>query len=170
MAAKHPSKIPKNLKVYIDTNIFHLYLREPQGPTQSLHTLLEKVEKGEAQGYTSTLVLDELLYKLLLKKIEEPYGEKPFKILKNNRKAVQAATSYARKGLEIVLAIENLEILPVKTEHLQAAAHIMEKYSLLPRDAVHIAVMRENNIQDIASADTDFDTINNITRWTPIQE
>ena len=83
---------------------------------------------------------------------------------------MQAAAGYARKGLEIVLAIENLEILPVKTEHLQAAAHIMEKYSLLPRDAVHIAVMRETGIQDIASADTDFDTINNITRWTPIQE
>ena len=77
MAAKHPSKIPKNLKVYIDTNIFHLYLRGPQGPRKACTHLLEKVEKGEAQGYTSTLVLDELLYKLLLKKIEEPYGENP---------------------------------------------------------------------------------------------
>jgi len=77
---------------------------------------------------------------------------------------VQAAAGYARKGLEIVLAIENLEILPVKTEHQQAAAHIMEKYSLLLRDAVHLAVMRETGIRDISSADTDFDAINNITR------
>ena len=76
---------------------------------------------------------------------------------------MQATAGYARKGLEIVLAIENLEILPVKTEHLQAPAHIMEKYPLLPRDAIHPAVMRENNIQDTASADTDFDTTNNIT-------
>ena len=52
MAAKHPSKIPRNLKVYIDTNIFHLYLREPQGPRKACTHLLEKVEKGEADDDT----------------------------------------------------------------------------------------------------------------------
>ena len=55
--------------------------------------------------------------------------------------------------------------LPYPVKHYGIAAITIENPEKL-RDQGYLAYQ----IQDIASADTDFDTINNITRWTPIQE
>lgn len=162
--------IPAGTLVFIDSNIFHLYLRGPETIREVCTSFLERIERGEIKGITSVLVLDELAYKLLLRRIEELYEDNPLQVLKNRREAIIEAASYVRKGLEITLGIENLRILSVNYSHLEYFTEFMEKYSLLPRDALHLAVMMDTNCTNIASADKDFDSISIISRWTPIMK
>ncbi len=164
------ARIPKGTKVFIDANIFHFYLRGPRNAREICANFLEKVESGEVIGYTSTLVIDELVYKLMLKRIEEIYRENPLKIIKKNRKVISEAADYVEQGLSVILGIENLRILTIKPIHLENMVEYMKEYSLLPRDSLHVALMIDIECRDIASADSDFDVLPGITRWTPLRE
>lgn len=39
------------------------------------------------------------------------------------------------------------------------------EYGIFPRDAIHVATMREVGIKEIATYDDDFDRVPNIIRW-----
>lgn len=166
--AKHLAAIPKGSIVFLDANIFHFYLRGPKEPQKVCMALLESIEGREITGYTSTLVLDELMYKILLKKIEEKYRKNPLTILQKTPEVIGAHSPEVRNALDIVLGIEALNVLAVERHHIEEAVEYMQKYSTLPRDAVHISVMRSVGCADIISADTDFDKVVDINRWTPL--
>jgi len=162
-------EVPKGALIFIDANIFHLYLRGPRIVRDVCTDFLERVESGEIKGCTSPLVLDELSYKLLLRRIEELYKKNPLQILKSQREVIVEVTPYIEEGLEIILGIEGLQILDINRSHLEEFTELMRKYSLLPRDALHVAVMTSINCRNIASADKDFDLIPFISRWSPIK-
>ena len=68
----------------------------------------------------------------------------------------------------IVLGVPNLTILPVEVHHVETAVDFMEKFSILPRDAIHLSIMNSIDCKDIATADADFDRVDSINRWTPL--
>ena len=164
---KKLSEFPKNNSIFIDANIFHLYLRGPKKIQEICTNFLEKIERKEITGYTSPLVLDELAYKLLLKKIEEKFQENPINILRKNPKVISNFSNYVELGLDTILGIENLKIIDISKEHVENMVDYMKKYLLLPRDALHLSVMLAINCKNIASTDDDFDRAPMITRWTP---
>lgn len=161
------SEVPKGISIFIDANVFYLYLRGPTRPREDCTKLLERVEEGEVEGYTSTLVLDELAYKLLLRKIEEIYGQNPLEVIRRRREAISEASPYVERGMEVVLGIDGLRVLSVEPPHLNVLAEYMRRYWLLPRDALHVAVMDWVGCRDLASADEDFDRVPHIRRWAP---
>jgi len=162
------AELPQGVKVFIDTNIFHLYLRGPRLVRESCTAFLERVESGEIEGYTSTLVLDELAYKLLLKRIEEQYRQNPLKIIRERRNVIAEAVPYVEEGLNIVLGIEKLRVIGIERTHLEEFTEYMSDYLLLPRDALHVALMKTIDCENIASADKDFDVVPGIIRWSPL--
>ena len=166
--AKSLADIPKGSSVFIDANIFHLYLRGPKNLRRDCTSFLERVEKGEVRGSTSVLVLDELAYKLLLKRIEETYHQNPLDVIEKDPTAISKASNYVGEGLEIILGIEKLDVLSVEREHLRELTTFMMRSSLLPRDALHLSVMSAVGSKDIASTDEDFDRVPEIVRWTPV--
>lgn len=59
------------------------------------------------------------------------------------------------------------EVLPIHLEHVEEAkAIVLGRYGVTARDAIHIAVMRANQIERIASFDTAFDRIPGIERMS----
>lgn len=60
------------------------------------------------------------------------------------------------------------EVLPVQLSTVRTALEILVKTpALAPRDAVHVAAMRENELDSILTTDRDFDAIEGITRVDP---
>jgi len=165
--AKLLSEVPDGTLIFIDANIFHLYLRGPEAPRRGCTEFLERVERGRVEGVTSPLVLDELAYKLLLINIEERFRRNPLLVIRENPAAVSEAAGYVGRGLSIVLGIENLTVLGLERLHAEELTTFMERHSLLPRDSLHLAVMFIAGCRDIASADRDFDRAETITRWSP---
>ena len=160
--------LPKGKSVFLDANIFHFYLRGPGDPQKACMRLLERIERKEVDGYTSTLVLDELIYKILLKKIEEKQKKNPLTVLRKTPGEIGVASPEIRKAVDIVLGIEGLMVLPVERHHAEEAIEFMRRYSLLPRDAIHLSVMRAMDFRDLGSADGDFDRVDDLQRWSPL--
>ncbi len=160
--------IPAGRAVFVDANVFHFYLRGPKDVRKESTDFLERVEKGEISGYTSTLVLDELMYKILLRKIEEKHKQNPLVVIEKNFEEIGKNSSYVKDAVDLVLGITELNVLNITREDLQNVPDLMELFSLLPRDALHLSVMFGHNINDIASSDNDFDRVKDLTRWTPI--
>lgn len=166
--AKRLGSIPIGRTVFIGANVFHFYLRGPRDIRKESAKFLERIENGEISGYTSTLVLDELMYKILLRKIEEKHKQNPLIIIEKNFGEIGKNSSHVKAAIDLVLGISGLNVLDVTREDLEHAPDLMELFSLLPKDAVHLSVMMSHRITDMASSDNDFDRVKDLTRWTPI--
>lgn len=161
-------KIHRGERVYIDANIFHLYLRGPESIKKQCKSFIERIKRGEIVGYTSVLVLDEFIYRMLLKLIEVDYKENPIEVLRREKFDIVKKYSGLIGGfLKKILNITNLKIFPVALEDIIHAFTILSEVGLLPRDAIHLAIMYKNDIKALASMDSDFDVVKGITRYSP---
>lgn len=55
-----------------------------------------------------------------------------------------------------------LKIIDIKKGNFSYARYIMKKYHLLSNDALHVAIMHQEGIQNIATNDSDFEKIKDI--------
>ncbi len=160
--------LPKDSVVFVDANIFHFFLRGPSSLQRACTAFLRRIESEEIAGYTSALVLDELIYKILLKKVEEKHRRNPLAVLKEHPDEVSVHSREIRRAVEILLGIEALDVIAVEKSHIEDAVDWMQNHSVLPRHAIHLSVMSSLACHDIASADSDFDRVTGISRWTPV--
>ncbi len=161
-------RIPAGQKVFIDTNIFHLYFRGPKEIKEQCYEFIERIRVGEIAGYTSTMVLDEFIYKMLLKLIEVDHRKNPLEIIRQDKqKVVKKYSSIVEQFLLKILSIENLIIIPIEMQDIISAMSVMKTYGLLPRDAINVALMQRYQIKIIASCDHDYDVVTTIERYYP---
>lgn len=92
----------------------------------------------------------------------------PLDVLRNSFEEVGRQSAKVRQALNTVLGIQGLNILSVGRNHVEESVDFMQAYSVLPRDAFHLSVMRSKECTNLASADGDFDRVPNIDRWTPL--
>jgi len=60
------SSIPSGTSVFIDANIFLFDIFEDTDFGDASYDFIKKIESSDIKGYTSTLVLDEVLFKMIL--------------------------------------------------------------------------------------------------------
>jgi predicted nucleic acid-binding protein len=60
--------------VYVDTNVWYMYLRTDPVYQQTLTTFLGRVVRGAIEAFVGILVLDELFYRLLLARVKDATG------------------------------------------------------------------------------------------------
>ena len=65
-----------------------------------------------------------------------------------------------------LLMIQNLIIVEINTSSVLRALDFMEKYRLLPRDAIHLAAMNAVGVKNIVTTDTDFCRVEGINVYT----
>lgn len=119
--------------MFLDTNVF-VYAHFDAGEKgERARAVLESIVRGK-QGYTSALVMDELLWILLRNKLDLAV-------------------------IEEIYATRNLTVLPVSAQVPLRAVHIIRTKKLKPRDAFHVATMHEYDIKTIVSEDKDFDGV-----------
>lgn len=136
------------MKIFIDTNI-PMYAAGKDHPFKDkCYDILESIAREEIEAYTDTEVLQEILYRY-------------FYI--NQRET----------GLEIFdlfATIMDGVILPVLHGDIMLARLLAEKDEttmLYPRDLIHLAVMLNNGITRIITADRGFLNIPGIETITP---
>ena len=77
-------EIPGGTKIFVDSNILIYHFL---GVSEACTDFLERVRIGDVEGYTSTIVLAEVLHRLMIAEAVEKYGVKPKKavrLLKEN--------------------------------------------------------------------------------------
>jgi predicted nucleic acid-binding protein len=79
---------------------------------------------------------------------------------------IQKLTRF-RQAVEAITVI-GVEVLPVFARHVESAAAISQQHGLFSNDALVLAMMQESGLAQLASHDTDFDRVPDITRFAPI--
>jgi predicted nucleic acid-binding protein len=161
--------IPGGQAVFVDANLFvYAFAPDPVlGPPSA--QLLERIERHDVQGFTSSDVLCDVAHRLMSLEACAVFGWPYARIaqrMKSHPTEVQQLRRY-RQAIDEVLAI-GVQILPVFPRHVLAGTDVSRQSGLLMRDAVLVAVMRENGLTRLASHDGDFDRVPGIVRYAPV--
>lgn len=160
-----PHRLSPGTRIFIDSNIFiyhFLGLKEP------CSQLLDRIEHKELMGFTSVVVLSEVLHRLMIAEAIEQYGLTPRKAvvyLKSHPHRVKTITR-AHQAVNAISRM-NITVWPLTRKILTIAQQIIHQHGLLTNDAINLATMRHYKIPLVASNDTDFERIEGTQLWKP---
>lgn len=152
--------------VFIDANIFiYAFAPEPQFGL-CCSQLLERIERHDLQGFTSTHVLSDVAHRLMTieacAKFGWPYPGIASRLVRHPTE-VQSLTQF-RVAIEAIIAI-GVQLITVRPQHVVAATILSQQFGLLSNDALIVALMREHGLTQIASHDDDFDGVTGLQRF-----
>ncbi len=151
--------------IYVDTNVFYMYLRSDPAYLDTIKTFWYRVARGEIQAFSSPLAFDELFYRLLLARIKDTTQNHPLDLLRNNpKKAIATHHRPIREAIQNFTHLPHLAIVAVQPTDLEQMMDNIGQFSILPRDALHLAIMQRLRLSTIASDDLDFDRVGDIER------
>lgn len=161
-------QVPAGSHVFVDSNIlvYHFQPHPNFGPL--CHRLLERIERQDIEGYTSTNLLGELAHRLMV--IEAAAlpgwaGGKVLNRLKQQPGVVKQLTLF-QTAVESVLQ-SKIQVLAIRPALMSTAAALSRQHGLLTTDAVILASMQAHGLTHLASHDTHFDSVPGITRYAP---
>jgi predicted nucleic acid-binding protein len=134
---------------YLDSNVFIypvIYPAGTQPKAKKAKEILHDVENGKLTAYTSTLTWDEVVWVV------------------NKVMGRSEGISQGRK----LLGFPNLQFVPADESVIIRAQRLLDKYTLSPRDSIHVASALQKRTKAVISDDADFDQIKEIKR-TPIE-
>ena len=156
--------------IFIDANIF-LYHAFNFG--DACVDFLQKVESGFIKAATSSLVLEEVFFKLLLQSasnfIEKVTVDNLKNALQNDtvKQQILKPVGEYRKYIRI-LKDTGMTIFELKGEDILLAIDKTEANGLIIADAAHLVIMQKRGIVHLASADNDFLSVTDIIQWSPL--
>src|SRR5579871_3685020 len=131
--------------VYLDSSVFvYAVTHDPTKNKKAKEAvnLLTAVEEGRTRGVTSILTWDELSW--VVRKLE------------GREAALRAGAA--------LLRIQNLVLYPTTLTVVLKAQELAERYSLAPRDAIHVSTGLITGEREIVTEDADFDDVREISR------
>jgi len=161
----------KNLygkKLMVDTNAFIYYLTD-----QCNNLTVEIFEAGalgRIQLITTTGIVNELIFKMLLIEAGRIYGwkTKVFEKLKKEPEKVKRLAGACEKVMEF-LDVLNVEVIEIRKNALRAICEIISEYGLMGNDAVTLKVIKERNLKYILTADGDFKRVKELIVLDPLK-
>lgn len=151
--------------VYIDTNILYMYLRVDPAHLSAIKVFLSRIVSGQIEAFVSIPVLDELFYRLLLARVKEATDRNPLDVLREKQAEAIAAHSSAIGGaLRKLILLSRINLVGVDTTDFNRMLENIQTFSLLPRDALHVAIVQRLGLNCIASDDVDFDRVKGVDR------
>ncbi|MCX9083252.1 MAG: PIN domain-containing protein, partial [Candidatus Methanoperedens sp.] len=152
-----------------DTNIFIYSALDHPKYGNPCTQLIHEVESGKTEGYIPTIVLNELLHRLMIAEVIERglalnTGD-AIRILKKDKNTIQ---SLAICWNEIDRLFDmGFIILKEKINTLAESLIISHRYSLLATDAYIVSFAKSYNIENIITNDIDFERVEWLKVWKP---
>jgi predicted nucleic acid-binding protein len=142
-------------EVFLDANTFVYHFAPDPLYGADSNALLERIERQDVRGVTSTHVLTEFAHRLMTIEAVSLFGWPQTGIAYRLRKHAGEIRklSVFKNSIEAVLK--------------SLAASISQQSGLLSNDALLAAVMQSHGIANLASNDSDFDRVSGIVRFAP---
>jgi predicted nucleic acid-binding protein len=160
--------VPAGVQVLVDSNIlvYHFQPHPSFGPM--CHRLLERIERQDIDGCTTTNLLGELAHRLMVIEANALPGWGGGKVLNRLKQQpdVVKQLSLFQTAVEAVLQ-SKIQVLTVAAGLVSTAAKISRQHGLLTTDAMILAVMQAHRLTHLASHDTHFDGLSGLTRYAP---
>lgn len=129
------------MTLYLDANVIVLATTSDAKGERALGWL-DLVQKGIEDAIISSLTFDEVIWVLL----------------KNGK------GSMIEEVVRSAYSLKNCVIVGVDAEIPLSALEFMKKFKLKPRDAFHLAIMKQHGVNTMISDDADFDRVRGIKR------
>lgn len=161
--------LPAGASVFLHANtlLYHFTADAQYGPACT--DLVERIERQELTGFTSTHVVSEVAHRLMTIEASLQFG-RPFAgivgWLQKHPANVQQLARF-RQAIQEVPRYR-VQVLIIPADLLDAAAAVTQQTGLLHNDSVIVALLRLHGLTNLASADTDFDRVPGLTRYAPI--
>ena len=161
-------QIPPGTKIFIDFNIFIYHF---MGTSEACTNFLERVRIADVEGHTSTIVLTEVLHRLMIAEVVEKYDVKPKKALRllKEKPEIIPALEKSERAIQRIPDF-SIKILPCSIEAIWQSRRIRREYSLLTNDSLNLYIMRASYLSHIVTNDADFERVKKIKVWKPSME
>ena len=160
--------LPPGEAVFVDANILAYHFQPHPVFGLACSGLLERVERQELRGLTSSHVLTELAHRLMILEACAEFGWPYAGIaqrLKRHPAEVQRLVRF-RRAIEVVPRY-GIEVHAVPPQLVAVGTAISQETGLLSNDALLLAVMRHHGLNRLASHDADFDRVPGLLRYAP---
>jgi len=164
--------LSKHSVIFVDANIFiYLILGDPRYK-MSCKKFLNRIKDNEIKAFTSVIVLSEILHKLMISEIVKKYNVGYLEALNyfKNKPNIFLKLEKCWEDIKEIKSINNLVILDVTDKVFDIGIKYSKEFKLLISDALHLAVMKQNNITNLASNDSDFERVGWINLCKPKEE
>jgi predicted nucleic acid-binding protein len=152
--------------IYVDTNVLYMYLRADPNHLPTITAFLERVVRGEMTAYVGIPVVDELFYRLLLARVRESTDRNPLDLLREDSAGVIATHSHIiEAAIRRLMDLPQIELVGVDISDFDKMLENIRIFRLLPRDALHLAILQRLGLKAIASDDFDFDRVEGLERY-----
>src|SRR3972149_377232 len=139
-------KLPSNNSIFIDSNIFIYHFL---GISEPCTNFLEKVELGYSDGYTSTVVLAEVLHRLMIAETVEIFNIEPKKAVKYLKQKPELIPKLEKCEIAINEITEfKVKILTVTVEAIFQSRALRKEFGLMTNDSLNLQVMKINDLND----------------------
>lgn len=137
----------------------------------SCKTFLTKVEHGHLNAITSPLVLDEVAYRIIVETLKSKLNISSSANVLRKIDANPALMDHTKAELAAFIFILNnykgLKTVSIPSSVGKKSFKYIMEYNLLPRDAMHLAVIKHYKIDNVATNDDHFNTIPDLNVWKP---
>lgn len=168
MAPASLAEIPDGAAVFIDANVFIYHFSGPSPLSPACSAFLQRVEDGVLRGVTSTVVLIEVLHRLMILEAVGALRLHPreaTRYLKEHPEHVKSLHAHHRAPERIHQM--GVEVVSVGLEEIERSQQAKARYGLLTNDALLVTSMERGGLTALASNDPDFDRVEGITLYRP---
>lgn len=152
----------------MDANIlvYHFQPHPTFGPI--CHRLMERIERQDIEGSTSTNLLGELAHRLMIIEAGGLPGWAGGKVLNRLKQQPDVVKQLAlfQTAVDAVLQ-SKIRVLTIPAVLMSTAAALSRQHGLLTNDAVILALMQSHGLTHLASHDAHFDGVSAIARYAP---
>lgn len=161
------SNLPHHCPVFIDANIFLYFLLKDEKYFSVCERFLSRMETGEIIGFTDTLAMSETLFLYLKVHLIAQNNLSPKDFLTFAKLHPKEVARIDLKPCLNLFATETLRIITPPTNIILEYLPTIHRHGLLPNDSYHLLTMDYFNLNNIATADKDFENIPHLNIWVP---
>ena len=156
--------VPHGSRVFIDANIIIYMLA---GKSSQCRSFLWRCERSSIEGWISTLVVAEVAHRRMMQEAQSRQltGSNPARGLSQRPELVRQLSVYADEVRNLLGG--GLSVETVHSEDFFVALELQNQYGLLTNDSLNLAVARRLALNEIATADANFDQIGGIAVYKP---
>jgi predicted nucleic acid-binding protein len=163
------SELAAGDSVFLDANTLTYHFQPHPVLGLPCTDLLERIERQELLGFTSTHVLSETAHRLMTLEACGSFGW-PFagiaQRLRQHPAQVKTLVRF-RQAIEQIPRYR-VQLMPIPIPLIEKATEVSQQTGMLHNDALVVAVMQANGLTKLASHDADFDRLPGLTRYAPV--
>jgi predicted nucleic acid-binding protein len=157
--------IPPDSDVFIDSNIFTYHLLGHKRYRDSVKDFLIKIESGIYTGYINDIVVSEVYHNFIRVKICDKFNIQTVDFIRFIKSNPESIAEVDLSMVTAILSMKNIQLIHgIKIDMVEKN---MKKHNLLSSDAIHVSSCNVQNIEYMATNDSDFERVDFLNLWMP---